>query len=151
MMIGPSAPNGPPDPIEIADDKRLEQRDLRLDAAAVDQNRLDGLGNAVAADALRSVPRHEADDERADHRHDDDEQAEVVAGRRDERRVEPLKEEEVREEPDELGQRQRDVRRGHTDHDRETRDEEDPGARCEIAEMMEAISAGGHSNSWRRR
>ncbi len=34
MMIGPSAPNGPPEPIEIADDSGLSTRDLRLDPAA---------------------------------------------------------------------------------------------------------------------
>ena len=34
--------------------QRLEHRDLRLDAAAADQDRLDGLGDAVAADPARS-------------------------------------------------------------------------------------------------
>ena len=46
--------------------QRLEQRDLRLDAAAVDQDRFDRFGNAVAADALRAVARHHADDQRAE-------------------------------------------------------------------------------------
>jgi hypothetical protein len=33
-MNGPSAPNGPPEPIEIADDSGLSSATLRLDPAA---------------------------------------------------------------------------------------------------------------------
>ena len=84
-MIGPSAPNGPPDPIEIADGERLQNRHLRLHAAAVDQNGFDGFGNAVAADALRAIARHQADDQRADDRHEHRRAAEVIAGGRDQR------------------------------------------------------------------
>ena len=68
MMIGPSAPNGPPEPMEIADESGLSSATLRLDAAALEQDRLDGLGDAVAADPLRAVARHEPDDQRADDR-----------------------------------------------------------------------------------
>ena len=55
MMMGPSAPNGPPVPMEIAEDSGFSKRHLGLDAAAPDQDRLDGFGNAVAADLLRAV------------------------------------------------------------------------------------------------
>ena len=65
-MIGPSAPNGPPVPIAIADDDRLEDRDLRLHPAAPDEDRLHRLGNSVAADLLRAESRHQTDDEPAD-------------------------------------------------------------------------------------
>ena len=50
----------------------LQDRDLRLDPAAADQDRLERLGDAVAADLLRAEARHQADDERA---HDRDEDA----------------------------------------------------------------------------
>ncbi len=60
--------------------KRLEQRDPRLDAAAVDQNRFDRLRNPVAADALGPVAGHDADDQCADNRHQDDQRAEMMIG-----------------------------------------------------------------------
>ena len=82
MMIGPSAPNGPPEPIEIADESGFSSATLGCDAAAADQDRLQRLGDAVAADVLRAVARHEADDQAADHRDQDAQDAEVVAGRR---------------------------------------------------------------------
>ena len=69
MMIGPSAPNGPPEPIEIADDSGFRIATLASSRRAPEQDRLDRLGNAVAADLLAAVARHQADDQRADHRH----------------------------------------------------------------------------------
>ena len=65
MMMGPSAPNGPPEPIEIADESGFRIGQPRLHAAAVDQNRFDRFRNSVAANALRAVARHQADDQRA--------------------------------------------------------------------------------------
>ena len=123
-MIGPSAPNGPPEPIEIADDNGLSSATFGVDAAAVDQNRLDRLGDAVAADPIRSVPRHQADDQRADHRNHNDERPEMVANGRHRSGREPAVEEDVREERD---QREEDLRhvRGHdadTDGDRRDHD-----------------------------
>ena len=43
MMIGPSAPNGPPDPMEIADDSGFSSATWR-DAAAVHQHGFDRFG-----------------------------------------------------------------------------------------------------------
>ena len=109
MMIGPSAPNGPPEPIEMADESGLRSATLGLDAAAVDQDRLDRFRDAVPADALGTVARHHADDERAGDRHQDHEWSERVPCRRDERRAEALEEEQVGEESDQREQRQRDI------------------------------------------
>ena len=70
-MIGPSAPNGPPDPIEIADESgfRIASRGCtRLPLIRIDSMRF---GNAVAANALRAVARHQADDQRPGHRNQD--------------------------------------------------------------------------------
>ena len=50
---------------------RLQNRDLGLDAAAVDQHGFHGFGNAVAANLVGAVARHDADDDAADHRRDD--------------------------------------------------------------------------------
>ena len=69
MMMGPSAPNGPPEPMEMALERGLRMRDLGLHFAAVDQDGFDGFRDAVAADALRAVSRHDSDDESAHHRH----------------------------------------------------------------------------------
>ena len=60
MMIGPSAPNGPPVPIEIAEDSGLSTATLAHPALA-DQNCLDGFRNSVAADLLRAEARHQPD------------------------------------------------------------------------------------------
>ncbi len=46
----------------------LEHRNFRLHAAAPDQNRLQRLGDAVAANFRRTIARHETDDQRANHR-----------------------------------------------------------------------------------
>ena len=70
MMIGPSAPNGPPVPIEIAEESGLSTATFALHAAAADEDRFHRLGDAVAADLLRAVARHQADDQAADHRHE---------------------------------------------------------------------------------
>ena len=63
MMIGPSAPNGPPDPIEIAADIGLSRATFGETRLPFDENRFNRLGDAVAADAFRAVSRHQADDQ----------------------------------------------------------------------------------------
>ena len=70
MMIGPSAPNGPPVPMAIAEDSGFRIATLSVEPRAPEQDRLDRLGDAVATDLLAAVARHQADDERADHRHE---------------------------------------------------------------------------------
>ena len=70
-MIGPSAPNGPPVPIEMAEESGFRIATFGLDPAAADQDRLERLGDAVAADLRRAVARHRADDEAAGDRHRD--------------------------------------------------------------------------------
>ena len=69
MMIGPSAPNGPPVPIAIADDSGFRIATFSVEPRAAEQDRLDRLGDAVAADLLAAEARHQPDDQRADHRH----------------------------------------------------------------------------------
>ena len=69
-MIGPSAPNGPPEPIEIADESGLSSAtfgSIRLPLIRMASMRF---GDAVAADPLGAVARHQADDQAAGHRHE---------------------------------------------------------------------------------
>ena len=51
----------------------LEERELRLDPAAVHQDRFDRLRDAVPANPFRAVARHESDDQPADDRDADHE------------------------------------------------------------------------------
>src|SRR4029077_5304870 len=67
--------------------QRLEERNLWLHAAAIDQNGLDGFRYSVASNALRTVSRHDPDDQGTG---DGDENAvdtQVVADRRNHRRA----------------------------------------------------------------
>src|SRR6266436_3463125 len=75
-------------------------------AAAADEDGLEGFRNSLAADALRPVAGHEADDERSGDRDQDHEPAERVARRGDERDVPPPEEGEVREQADQPEERQ---------------------------------------------
>ena len=61
--------------------KRLQHRELWLDAAAVDQNRFDRFRDAVAANAVGSIPRHQPDDDAPYDGDDDHEATEHVRGR----------------------------------------------------------------------
>src|SRR5215472_3124233 len=79
---------------------RLEDRYLRLNAAAVDQNRLNGLGNSVPADAFGSVPRHKPNDQSAADGHQNTEPPEMIPCRRNERGSPVAVVEQIGEEPD---------------------------------------------------
>ena len=70
MMIGPSAPNGPPVPMEIAAESGFRMRHFQLNFAAAEQDGFERFGNAVSANLFRTEPRHQSDDQRADHRHE---------------------------------------------------------------------------------
>src|SRR4029078_4079025 len=86
--------------------ERFQNRDSWLDAAAVDENRLNRFGDAVAPDALRPVSGHQPDDERTRNRRNQDEPAQVVAGRRHEGRADALEEEQVGEQTDQTQERE---------------------------------------------
>ena len=83
MMIGPSAPNGPPVPIEIADESGLRIASRGCHAAAIDQDRFQRFRNAVPANSFRSVARHQSDDRELRHRHQNRPRAQGIAGWRD--------------------------------------------------------------------
>ena len=56
----------------------LENRHSRLNAAAIEQHRFHGLGNAVSPDFRRPILRHDSDDESADDRNRDDPQPQMI-------------------------------------------------------------------------
>ena len=116
--------------------QRLEERDARRDAAAVDQDRLDGLGNAVAADAFRSVAGHEADDGRTDHRNEHDPGAQLVPGGARRVNAPALEEEQVRAERDEVQQADGDDGRQRADAERDGREQQNAAVGGEVAELV---------------
>src|SRR5690349_18890376 len=134
MMIGPSAPNGPPEPIEIAAESgfRTARRgparaprgwggaspagkagprkgggEAGLDTAAADQDRLERFRNAVTANAIGAVAGDEPDEECAQGRDEQEPAPERMRVERARQRVELLKEKGVREERDELQEPER--------------------------------------------
>src|SRR5581483_960996 len=105
--------------------ERLQEGDPWLHPAPVDQDRLNRLRDAVAANPLRAVARYQPDDERTNHRDQYHPEAERVARRGNERCLPALVEEEIGEQPDEPEQHQGDAgaqdpdadsKRGDQDH-----------------------------------
>ena len=71
MMIGPSAPNGPPVPIEIAEEigfRMATLADMRLRPI-----RMASIASGIPCPRIRSdaIARHQADDQPTDHGHQD--------------------------------------------------------------------------------
>ena len=102
MMIGPFGAERAARTDRNGARKRLQDRDLRLHLAAVDQDRFDRFRNAVAADPLRPVARHQPDDQRARPPAPHLPQPQVVGRRRYHRRAPALEEEQIGEQPDQL-------------------------------------------------
>ena len=80
----------------------LQDGHTRGDPAAVEQHRLHGFRNAVALDFRRAVLGHDAHNEAADDRNDDDHPAEMVVLRAGEIGRPAMEEEEVGEQADQL-------------------------------------------------
>ena len=97
--------------------ERLEEGHPRRDAALVGEHLLHRLGDAVAADGLRAVARHQSHDQTADERHEDDPEPQVRGSRpeRLERRGAPEGEvgHEVDEPLEHLGNARRQYRHAH--------------------------------------
>ncbi len=78
----------------------LQNREARLHPAAVDENRLESLGNAVAADFFRAVACHQAHDDRTQHRNQDGPRPQRIPGRRHQHGVPAMIVEQIREQTD---------------------------------------------------
>ena len=98
-------PLGPEGPAGADGDRRrerFEHRNFRLYLAAADQDRLQRLRDTVAPDPVRAIPRHQSDNQTADHRDEDHARSQVVLRRADEGKRKMLIEEEIGKEADEL-------------------------------------------------
>ena len=88
---------------------RLQDGEPRLDLAAIDEDPLHGLGDAMAPDLLGAEPGHEPDDQTAPDRDDNGDGAQGVAIGGDQMDAQALEVEQVGEEPDHVEQGQRDT------------------------------------------
>src|SRR6184192_654892 len=95
--------------------QRLEYGDPGGHAALPDEDRLERLRDAVTADSLGAVPRHESYDEAPDDGDQQRPETQAVASGRDEAAVDRVVIEQVGEEPDEPQQRQGDEGADHAD------------------------------------
>ena len=122
-MIGPSAPNGPPVPIAIAEEMGLRISTRAADSAFAEQHPLHHFGNAVPANRCGPIARHDPNDDRTDDR-DRDERERIVraASRRDELQGKSLIERDVRHQADQSEQQLRSERSEDGHRDRTTAD-----------------------------
>ena len=81
---------------------RLEQCHFRFDPATIYQHRFHRFGNAVAFDLRRSILRHYADYQAADHRNENHPRAQMVTADAPESCRYFVEEKQVGEQPDEL-------------------------------------------------
>ena len=79
-MIGPSRPTAAPLPIATAEASDLMTATTGRMRAAVVIDRVHHLGHAVAAGLGGEVADEKGDDDRADHRHQDDERSPGLGG-----------------------------------------------------------------------
>ena len=81
---------------------RFQQRDLRLNPAAVDQHRFHRFRNPVPFDLRRAIFRHDANDEPAHHRNQDHPRAQMMRSHAAECRRPLMEEEKIGEQPDQF-------------------------------------------------
>jgi len=114
----------------------FEQRDFGFDAAAVDQNRFNGFRNAVAADSLRAVAGHDADDQRASDWNENAVETQMIARRRDHCSVPAAKIEDVGEQTDQTKQDERNERAERSDDHRQAGDRGDTQRGSEVSQLF---------------
>ncbi len=98
---------------------RFQNGYLRFNLAALEQNCLNRLWDTMTADSLRTVTRHEADDETTNHRHENFQPAKMVARGRNHSGAPALVEEQVGENSNQSQQGKSDERAEYTDADRQ--------------------------------
>ena len=138
---------GPPGADRQRRRQGLQDRDLGIHPAPADEDRLEGFGDAVAADLLGAVPRHQSDDQAADHGNERPPRTERARGRGDERRREPMEVGEVREEADEADQGPGDTGAHHADERGHAAQGDESRIRCEVAESVFGGDVSSHDVS----
>lgn len=114
---------------------RLEQRYLRRNQAATEQDRLERFRNAVAANFLRPEARHQANDERTCDGRSDYPHTEVMMSERNQLRRKALKKDEVRDDRDNPEERLRHARADYAGRQRQCDENEHSHVGPEIAQQ----------------
>ena len=125
--------------------QRLEERNLWLHAAAIDQNGLDGFWYSVASNALRTVSRHDPDDQCTGDGDENAVDAQVVADRRNHRGTPSAEVKQIREQPDQAQQHQGDERAERADSHRQCGDRKSPRSCREISQLFVTVAVPGVS------
>src|SRR5439155_9306809 len=113
---------------------------LRLNAAAIDQNRLNGLRYSVASNAFRTVSRHDPDDQSPGNRDENAVAAQMVAHRRNHRAAPPAKVTQVRKQPDQTQYFKGDERAQRTNTHRQSGDGNRPRSGRKITQLFVATA-----------
>ena len=100
-------------------------------------------GDPVPSDPLGSVPRHDSDDQGANHGNCDDERTEMMTCRRDEIRRQALEEKQIREEANQREQGGSDERGKDADDDGQRRNRKNLSRRREVAEVIQRLGLRG--------
>ena len=121
-MIGPSAPKGPPVPIEMA--AEMGFRIATRGATRLPLMRIDSIASGMPCPRMRSDPYRamHTDDEAAHHRHRDEPRTQMRRGWRYRRQAEAAEEADVGRERDQIEQQASDDRGCRADGDRNGRD-----------------------------
>src|SRR5215831_2937522 len=139
IIMGPSAPKGPPEPIEMAADSGFKKATRGSTRLPIDEDSFDGFGNAMPADTLRSIACHEANDQGSYNRYEHNKQAQHMAGWRHERHIPALKKEEIREQADQPEECQGDESAEHPNATGETREQQDTPGGSKISERTQGV------------
>ena len=104
IMMGPSAPNGPPEPMAIAAEIGFRMATLGVDSGAIQQDGFNCLGDTVTPNLVGAVASHAANQQAANDRNNHHPMTKRTAGRRDGDGAEPVIVEKVRRDGDQLKQ-----------------------------------------------
>ncbi len=132
MMIGPSAPNGPPLPMAMAEERGLST--ATFGDILLLPNRIASIASGMPCppNGLAAIASDQSDHQAADHgNHDHPETERVASGRATDER-QGLEEEEVGEEVDQVEQDICRDRAQRADHYRDGRDAQQVSIRCKI-------------------
>src|SRR6185312_7476936 len=122
--------------------QRLEDGDLPVQPAAAEEDRLDRFGDAMAADLLAAIACHQADDQRAGHRHQGRRQAKRGLAEREVAQGEAAEIGDIGAEADQVEQDDAAEDTGGADDDGEPGDHQHARIGGEVAEVTDTIGQG---------
>ena len=122
--------------------ERLQDCHPHIHSRPAEQDRLDRLGNAMAADFLTAVARHQPNHQRTGHRHQNRPQAERRGREGPIRQVELAEIRDVGGQPDQLEQRHAGRHSAGGHHDGDQRDQQHARAGREIRQLGAGFGVG---------